>query len=140
MALTPEQRITDLESQLVEATADNTALLEAMGNGRWGWDDSNCVFCDDDAYSHTADCILRAEHPGSRLLERLEDLDDALSCYKAINEDLKQRLEAADVCVEVLLKIVGLYERRFQGLLNKQIEEHAPGALAAYDKLKEPTP
>lgn len=151
----------ELESQLAEATTDNAALLEAMKRNCFQPGDVNdvCIFCEAWSPWHGPACILLAEHPGSRLLERLETANkNTLSRFTSIETDpercggkpvlLGTRFTAAQVLsqlaagdsVKFLEDDLSLNVKHVKTFLLELGDFLNDEALAAYDKAKEPKP
>lgn len=121
MMLSSQRKVAELESQLAVVTADSTALLNSMKQNCFQPGDLHdvCIFCDVYSPRHDPDCILAAEHPGSRLLERLEAAeklfqfcDEKLGSWlsAAISDDVSCK-EFKDVC-EGFFEALAAYEKR----------------------------
>ena len=106
--MTDEQRIADLESQLVEATADNAEFLKSLTR-KMVCEHEKTFHCSCTAEGETANtirhksfCILAAEHPGSQLLEERERDKNRLEAAEKVIKRLNVEREVVRDMVDVL--------------------------------------
>jgi len=128
--MTDAQRIAELEAELAVVTADNAAFLVRMKYDcydKYGY----CLLCEAQKPAHNSSCITQAEHPGRRLLERLEAAERLKIVAQKIQDEILPRdiFVGCDDCVNEACEC----DRGIQ--ITRQLTE----ALAAYDKVKEPS-